>query len=70
MYGEGNSAKLVRDVMVSADQVIEGVKASTGIDVKSILAGLAGGKIATALPTPTSTVESEVAPADASKTEN
>ena len=74
MYGEGNSAKLVRDVMTSADQVVEGVKASTGIDVKSILAGLAGGKIATAsiptpvLPSPTATVESEIATADADET--
>lgn len=63
MYGEGNSAKLVRDVMVSADQVVEGVKASTGIDVKSILAGLAGGRMATLSPT----AESEVAPADATE---
>lgn len=46
MYGEGNSAKLVRDVMTSADQVIEGINQSTGIDVKSLLAGFAGGKIA------------------------
>ena len=70
MYGEGNSAKLVRDVMTSADQVVEGVKASTGIDVKSILAGLAGGKIANATALPTATVESEIAPADASKKED
>lgn len=48
MYGEGNSAKLVRDIMTSTDQVIEGVKTSTGIDIKSLLAGLAGGKIAAA----------------------
>ena len=59
MYGEGNSSKLVRDVMTSADQVIEGINQSTGIDVKSILAGIAGGKIATA------TTHSEVAATDA-----
>lgn len=35
MYGEGNSAKLVKDVMNSSNQVIEGLKESTGIDVKS-----------------------------------
>ncbi|MBQ8308876.1 MAG: flotillin family protein [Clostridia bacterium] len=64
MYGEGNSAKLVRDVMTSTDQVIEGVKTSTGIDIKSILAGLAGGKIAAA------TVQNEVAATDATPTEN
>jgi len=61
MYGEGNSTKLVRDVMTSADQVIEGVKSSTGIDIKSVLAGIAGGKIAAA------SVQSEVAPADATQ---
>jgi len=48
MYGEGNSTKLVRDVMTSADQVIESVKQSTGIDISAILAGYAGGKAASA----------------------
>ena len=59
MYGEGNSAKLVRDVMTSTDQVIEGVKTSTGIDIKSVLAGIVGGKIAAATP------QAEVAATDA-----
>ena len=48
MYGEGNSTKLIRDVMTSTDQVIEGVKQSTGIDIGSLLAGFAGGKAANA----------------------
>ncbi|MBQ3880454.1 MAG: flotillin family protein, partial [Oscillospiraceae bacterium] len=39
MYGDGNSTKLVRDVMLSADQVVDGMRESTGIDLKSILAG-------------------------------
>jgi len=46
MYGDGNSTRLVRDVMNSADQVIEGVKQSTGIDIASIIAGYAGGRAA------------------------
>ena len=46
MYGDGNSTRLIRDVMNSADQVIEGVKQSTGIDIASIIAGYAGGKAA------------------------
>ena len=46
MYGEGNSTKLVRDVMNSTDQVIEGVKQTTGLDRGNILAGFIGGKIA------------------------
>ena len=46
MYGDGNSAKIVKDVMNSAHQVVEGVKESTGIDSASLLAGVVGGKIA------------------------
>lgn len=46
MYGDGNSAKLVRDVMTSASQVVDGVKESTGIDLQSLLTGFAGGKAA------------------------
>ena len=46
MYGDGNSTKLVRDVMNSADQIMEGVKESTGIDISSLLAGFVGGKAA------------------------
>ena len=63
MYGEGNSAKLVRDVMTSTDQVIEGVKTSTGIDLKAVLAGIAGGKIAA------STIQTEAAITDSTPTE-
>ena len=44
MYGDGNSTKLVRDVMNSADQIIEGVKESTGIDISSLIAGFVGGR--------------------------
>ena len=46
MYGDGNSTKIVRDVMTSTDQVIEGVKQTTGLDLASILAGFVGGKVA------------------------
>ena len=45
MYGEGNSTKIVRDVMNSTDQVIEGVKQATGLDLASILAGFVGAKL-------------------------
>ncbi len=50
MYGDGNSTKLVRDVMNSADQIMEGVKQSTGIDLSALLAGFAGGKAAQITP--------------------
>lgn len=46
MYGDGNSTKLVRDVMSSASQVIDGVKESTGIDLQALLAGVVGGRAA------------------------
>ncbi len=46
MYGDGNSTKLVRDVMGSTDQIMQGLKESTGIDISSILAGFVGGKAA------------------------
>lgn len=38
MYGEGNSAKLVGDVMKTSNQIIEAIGQATGIDLKSILA--------------------------------
>ena len=46
MYGDGNSTKLVRDIMNSTDQIMEGVKQSVGIDLSSMLAGFVGGKLA------------------------
>ena len=46
MYGDGNSTKLVRDVMNSSNQIMEGMKESTGIDLSSLLAGFVGGKAA------------------------
>ena len=46
MYGDGNATKVVRDVMNSSNQVLEGLKESTGIDLAGLLAGYAGGRIA------------------------
>lgn len=48
MYGDGNSTKVVRDVMNSASQIMEGMKESTGIDIGALIAGVVGGKIAAA----------------------
>ena len=48
MYGDGNSTKLIKDVMSSASQVIDGVKESTGIDLQALLAGVIGGRAAAA----------------------
>lgn len=46
MYGDGNSTKLVKDVMSSASQIMDGVKESTGIDLQALLAGAIGGTAA------------------------
>ena len=46
MYGEGNSTKLIGDIVNSTTQVMEGVKKSTGIDLSAVLAGFLGGKLA------------------------
>ena len=66
MYGDGNSTKLVRDVMNSTDQIMEGMKQSTGIDLASLIAGFAGGKAAQTEPAP---VVVNVQPVDTAVTE-
>ena len=45
MYGEGNSAKLVGDIVNSTTQITEGISAGMGIDLKSLLMGALGGKM-------------------------
>ncbi len=46
MYGDGNATKVVKDVMTTAGQVIDGMKESTGIDLNALLSGLMAGKVA------------------------
>lgn len=46
MYGDGNSTKLVKDVMSSASQIMDGMKESTGLDLGALLAGVVGGSMA------------------------
>ena len=46
MYGDGNSAKLLEDIITGTSQVTEGITQSMGIDVKSLVAGMLGGKLA------------------------
>ena len=47
MYGEGNSTKLIGDIVNSTTQITEGISAGMGIDLKSLLMGALGGKLAT-----------------------
>ena len=48
MYGEGNSAKLLSDIVNGTTQVTEGISAGMGIDIKSLIMGALGGKLAAA----------------------
>ena len=48
MYGDGNSAKLTRDIMQTVTQVTDGLKESTGVALQSVLSGFLGGKLADA----------------------
>ena len=40
MYGDGNATKMVRDVMNSASQIMEGMRESTGIDLQEVIGRL------------------------------
>ena len=46
-YGDGNSTKLIKDVTGITSQVFESLN-NCGIDLKSILAGMLGGKVVSA----------------------
>ena len=58
MYGEGNSAKLMKDVMGTVVQVTDSLKESTGVDLQAVLSGFLAGKAATGK-TDTSSVTNE-----------
>ena len=45
MYGEGNSAKLIGDIVNGTSQITEGMTQGLGIDLKALLAGALGGKM-------------------------
>ncbi len=47
MYGDGNATKMIKDVMSTTSQIMEGVKESAGIDLAALLAGVVGGRMAT-----------------------
>lgn len=45
MYGDGNSTKLIKDIVGTASQISEGIKSSTGLDLQSIISGFLGGRL-------------------------
>ncbi len=53
MYGEGNSARLLGDIVNGTNQITEGITAGMGVDIRSLLAGALGGKLAAAGESPT-----------------
>lgn len=59
MYGEGNSAKLLSDIVNGTTQVTEGISAGMGIDIKSLILGALGGKMAANTASPISDTENE-----------
>ena len=59
MYGDGNATKVVKDVMTSTSQIMEGMKESTGIDLGALLAGIVGGRLAGGAP---ATSEAQILP--------
>ncbi len=44
MFGDGNSTKLVKEMVTNTTQVLDGLKESTGLDVAQLLAGYLTGK--------------------------
>lgn len=48
MYSDGNSSKLVGDIIGSTTQITDGLSEATGVDLRALLAGFLGGKMAEA----------------------
>ena len=68
MYGEGNSSKLMKDIMGTVVQVTDGLKESTGVDLQSVLSGFLAGKAATVTGNTVSNHTSSVTTAGYTKT--
>lgn len=46
MFGEGNTAKLLQDIVKGTTQVTEGLSPGLGLDLKAVVAGALGGRLA------------------------
>ncbi|MGI5067034.1 flotillin family protein [Treponema putidum] len=46
MYGDGNNTKMMKDIIGTANQVLDGASEAVGFDMKSIVGGFLGGKMA------------------------
>lgn len=60
MYGDGNSSRMVGDIINSTVKVTDGLSEATGVDIRSILAGFLSGKeAASTVEAPAATPESD-----------
>ncbi len=57
MYGEGNSAKLIGDIVNGTSQITEGMTQGLGLDLRALLAGALGGKLAAGIAAPEAPAE-------------
>lgn len=60
MYGEGNTSKMVEDITKSTTQIMSGLTDALGIDMKAVISGFVGGKMAGTNALETETTEKEV----------
>lgn len=61
MYGDGNSSKMVGDIIGSTVKITDGLTEATGVDVRALLAGFLGGKMAETVKKPVPAVVEESA---------
>lgn len=47
MYGDGNSTKMISDIVNTTTKVISGLQEATGLDVSAMISGFLGGKLGT-----------------------
>lgn len=48
MYGDGNSSKMVGDIIGSTVKITDGLSEATGVDIRALLSGFLGGKMSAA----------------------
>ncbi len=48
MYGDGNSSRMVGDIISSTTKVTDGLSEATGVDIRGILSGFLGGRAVSA----------------------
>ena len=67
MYGDGNSAKLIQDIVNGTSQISEGVLSGMGIDLKSLITGAMGAKMLSQPSTTTTVVVPQTTEVDKNK---